>query len=291
MKRLRRYVRDMLDPDEPRDNLNGPVSKDVPRTYSSSNSSPRGYEVLPGGRIARMSALEGFPGYDDQSSSRTRVPSRLPAAPNQTNAEPHVISESFRQSETVVPDRLQQNPRADVPLQHGRSLGLDVIRDARLDATFADGKIQHPLYTSAPSGGPTRERPLKGVQTWTRRKELGSGTFGTVWLEECSDGAQAGMLRAVKEVRKAPMRINGIDYGRELEAVLKFSHQKVCRKRTHTTPLTEHIYSRVGSMSIASQSRAGGSRMTMPSSSQWSTLNMGICNDTSEVHSLKRRRA
>jgi hypothetical protein len=60
-------------------------------------------------------------------------------------------------------------------------------------------------------------------QRWERRKELGHGSFGTVWLEELCSGRTSGpKQRAVKTVRKALMRDM-----RELAALTGFSKRKV----------------------------------------------------------------
>jgi hypothetical protein len=56
---------------------------------------------------------------------------------------------------------------------------------------------------------------------------VGSGTYGTVWLESCHSGCRHGEFRAVKEITKAPIENSLLDYSRELEAVIKFSHEKV----------------------------------------------------------------
>jgi hypothetical protein len=61
------------------------------------------------------------------------------------------------------------------------------------------------------------------VEEWKRKKRLGQGAFGTVWLEE---EAENGHLRAVKEVLKNGSTTARIDYTRELEALGRLS--KVC---------------------------------------------------------------
>ena len=54
-------------------------------------------------------------------------------------------------------------------------------------------------------------------------KELGRGSFGTVWLERCIQGNSKEEVRAVKEIQK----VGSGDYFRELEAIALFSHTKV----------------------------------------------------------------
>jgi serine/threonine protein kinase len=67
---------------------------------------------------------------------------------------------------------------------------------------------------------------MRMEERWKRGRNLGTGSFGTVWLEKLivENGEK---YRAVKEVRKVVQRSKAIDYSRELEAIAKFSHQKV----------------------------------------------------------------
>jgi len=64
-------------------------------------------------------------------------------------------------------------------------------------------------------------------ERWERGRNLGTGSFGTVWLEKLIAENSEEKYRAVKEIRKGVQRSKAIDYSRELEAIAKFSHQKV----------------------------------------------------------------
>lgn len=56
---------------------------------------------------------------------------------------------------------------------------------------------------------------------------LGRGAYGTVYKERCADDAQP-RVRAVKEINKNVVAGEEIDHTRELEAIAKFSHPRVC---------------------------------------------------------------
>ena len=82
----------------------------------------------------------------------------------------------------------------------------------RLDTTFFDGHVQHATFHSDTALG---QRRVKVLENWYRDRELGRGTFGTVYLERSGKGE----LRAVKEIAKDRNSQIGIDYKRELAAM------------------------------------------------------------------------
>ena len=101
----------------------------------------------------------------------------------------------------------------------------DLVQDAELQTRF------HPEYTAhiyIETGPTAQQRAILREEHWKRqRKPVGSGSYGNVWLEQCESGHREVELRAVKEVDKNPHDFKQIDYHRELEAIMKFSHQKV----------------------------------------------------------------
>ncbi len=100
----------------------------------------------------------------------------------------------------------------------------DLLLDSKLQAeAFHD----HTLQTNFVSNPSTRERRVRVDEKWQRTKKLGSGSYGVVWLEKCLSGPSSGQLRAVKELRKEVSHGCTLDYRQELEAIAKFSQERV----------------------------------------------------------------
>jgi len=100
----------------------------------------------------------------------------------------------------------------------------DIVRDACLDTTFInDRTVKHVRYKAGTSG---RHRRLCKEETWTRSRILGSGAYGTVYLETCGTENKL-RKRAVKVIQKYLRPDHPIEYGRELEAIFKFSNARV----------------------------------------------------------------
>jgi hypothetical protein len=123
----------------------------------------------------------------------------------------------------------QQTPNSDLSSISGSRTIPDLVRDSKLETAFApNGQVvRHVSYVTNPR---MRRRRVRKEEIWERQSELGSGAFGRVWLEKCATGDDIGKLRAVKEITKLQRqsRSSEIDYNRELEAIAKFSHKKVC---------------------------------------------------------------
>ncbi|KAF2498276.1 hypothetical protein BU16DRAFT_558348 [Lophium mytilinum] len=100
----------------------------------------------------------------------------------------------------------------------------DLVRDSRLKTRFSSKYTQHVFYVS---GETPRQRKVRREERWERGESLGSGSFGTVWLEKLMAEQTNSKFRAVKEIRKVQRGSKAIDYSRELEAIAKFSHEKV----------------------------------------------------------------
>ncbi len=99
----------------------------------------------------------------------------------------------------------------------------DLVRDSKLEARFPDNETT--VHTYYVSSAIARRRKARVEERWVRQSQLGSGSFGVVWLEKCVLGSREGQTRAVKALTKGSP--GSIDYGRELEAIAKFSHRKV----------------------------------------------------------------
>lgn len=106
----------------------------------------------------------------------------------------------------------------------------DLVKEAKLPTKLGpDNTCVHTFLESIAASG-RRPRRREREEIWKKKRHLGIGIFGTVWLEECvSDGGNK--LRAVKEVRKYAPGLRAVDYGRELEAIAKFSQQRVSISR------------------------------------------------------------
>lgn len=100
----------------------------------------------------------------------------------------------------------------------------DWVLDSKLETHFLPGNKHETVHTYYEQES-LSQRPIKKSEHWEREKKIGDGGFGEVWLERCIKGKSRGhVVRATKqmEVRRQ------IDYGRELEAIAKFSHPKAC---------------------------------------------------------------
>ncbi len=104
---------------------------------------------------------------------------------------------------------------------------IDIIEDSRLETEVLPRHIRHVFVRRERAG---RRRKVRVTENWVREDELGRGAFGTVWLESCQKPARRGVprLRAVKEIHLD--RFPNVDYSRELEAIAKFSHDRVSTK-------------------------------------------------------------
>jgi hypothetical protein len=102
----------------------------------------------------------------------------------------------------------------------------ELVRASKLSTKIDAEHTIHTFLESASVAG-RRARRRERQEVWKKKRHLGIGTFGTVWLEECVSENQENKLRAVKEVRKMGPGAKAMDYNRELEAIAKFSAQKV----------------------------------------------------------------
>src|SRR5947209_13491594 len=96
------------------------------------------------------------------------------------------------------------------------TLSSELIDHFRIDAQICE---EHTLIFTPVRG----RRNAKQEEKWIRRKrEIGQGSLGTVWLEERVYGGGSA-TRAVKEVRKSLGQGKGFehDYARELYAMAR----------------------------------------------------------------------
>lgn len=100
----------------------------------------------------------------------------------------------------------------------------DLVRDSELETRFHGKYTSHRYHETDLAN---EERAVIRQEYWKRIKHIGGGAYGSVWLEECVKGARDHNFRAVKEILKPPPTHAAIDYNRELEAIAKFSHDRV----------------------------------------------------------------
>lgn len=154
----------------------------------------------------------------------------------------------------------------------------DLVHDSRLSTRFVAGNTIH-TYLESTTVLNRRARRQKRVETWVRSKELGRGSFGIVWLERCP---RDNNLRAVKEIAKKKIRKNA--YHRELEAMIKFSHHRVCRC-LHSEDLKLIAFSMTACLFNHLVGMTTRTRCSLP----WSILYLGICRNTSSRRCQKMR--
>ncbi|CAI0650217.1 unnamed protein product [Colletotrichum noveboracense] len=101
----------------------------------------------------------------------------------------------------------------------------DLVQESKLETTFSPAYTQHTFYKRGKSG---REWKIRIQERWTRKRRLGQGACGTVWLETCDRPARQynPTVRAVKEIPIDSTLTEKVDYYRELEAVMKFSQER-----------------------------------------------------------------
>lgn len=101
----------------------------------------------------------------------------------------------------------------------------DLVRDSRIDTEFLESCVQHVFHEAGRSAG---SRRVRREERWVRQEPLlGRGRYGEVYLEKCHEGG-IELSRAIKIVKKFVVVGEELDYARELEAIMKFSHPKVC---------------------------------------------------------------
>lgn len=141
----------------------------------------------------------------------------------------------------------------------------DLVVDTRLDAVVSASHTIQARYVSNPAIGQRRTRL---EENWHRTKELGRGTFGVVWLETCVAGPSLSQLRAVKEIRKDG---DVSTFYRELDAVARFSQERVRIPSNPLLELPDHFISRITSTVTILFARSAGTKAAMLSLSRWNT--------------------
>lgn len=101
----------------------------------------------------------------------------------------------------------------------------DLLEYFKLDAEYTPDHTLQVSYAKKPG---ISRRKVRTEQRWYRDREIGHGSFGSVWLEVNQKGQGVTAQRAVKEVSKRLLRGSGIDYRRELLAMSTLSKVSPC---------------------------------------------------------------
>jgi hypothetical protein len=105
----------------------------------------------------------------------------------------------------------------------------DLVVDTKLRTDFHGSAIIHSFLEIDHGKRISRKEYWKLEQPVGQDGVLGRGSFGQVRLQRCIAGStKQGTLRAVKEIRKQSDSTGSLDYNRELEAIAKFSADRVC---------------------------------------------------------------
>lgn len=90
------------------------------------------------------------------------------------------------------------------------SVPASTIDRFKVETTFGDGYVVHTTYEwEFSTRGPKRS------STWEEVRRIGSGAFGSVWLEKEQEG---GLLRAVKRLQRASLQ--RVEFSREIQALI-----------------------------------------------------------------------
>jgi hypothetical protein len=84
-------------------------------------------------------------------------------------------------------------------------------------------------------------RRQEKVDVWKEEKSVGIGSYGNVRLHRCLTSKDEAQVQAVKAVSKKSLSFTGIDFLKELEAIAKFSQQKVCLYYPYLVPLLTSV--------------------------------------------------
>lgn len=102
------------------------------------------------------------------------------------------------------------------------------LEDCKFDTTF---HINNQFTLHLEKRRDRSGREINVYQKWLSREEIGSGTFGRIWLQEGQSGRDGpqkkAKLRALKEVERWHVKKYNIDYMKELETLARFSQTKV----------------------------------------------------------------
>jgi hypothetical protein len=103
----------------------------------------------------------------------------------------------------------------------------ELINDSQIKVN-----IQVETFTDE-SGTHERSIVRRGREVWTEGKIIGKGSYGSVSLFTHQKRNGQAKVQAVKRIMKDSRLAGGVDYRKELDAILKFSLGKVCGVKLH----------------------------------------------------------
>lgn len=106
------------------------------------------------------------------------------------------------------------------------SAPTEFVADTKFRVEFNSNLVyRYTFQSSNAQGRHLRRREKRDV--WEEEKSVGSGSYGNVLLYKCLTSEDQAELQAVKMVSKKSLSSGGVDLFKELEAIAKFSRQKV----------------------------------------------------------------
>jgi hypothetical protein len=109
------------------------------------------------------------------------------------------------------------------------SLLPDLVRDSKIETQDLKTCLQHVFYET---GRSVQQRRIRREERWVRQAKVDHGAYGAVYLEKCDLGSKT-KLRAVKVINKHLNSGQELNYIQELEAVARFSHEKMIMPHSH----------------------------------------------------------
>jgi hypothetical protein len=127
-------------------------------------------------------------------------------------------------------------PPSPTPTPSPSALQLpDIVVDTKLDIEVHADHTIHYQWVGDLSRG---LRPRRVEEKWRRDQRIGKGGFGTVWVHTCTQGRSRGQCRAIKEIERVEHSLSSSKLVRELEAIGKFSQERVRIRLEYPLPPT-----------------------------------------------------
>ncbi|KAJ5085852.1 hypothetical protein N7532_010623 [Penicillium argentinense] len=116
------------------------------------------------------------------------------------------------------------------------STPTDLVTDTKFRVEFNSNLVYRFTVHSSTAPDSYMRRQEK-VDVWKEEKSIGNGSYGSVRLHRCLTSKDEVQVQAVKAISKKSLSFTGINFLKELEAIAKFSQQKVCFYYPFIVPL------------------------------------------------------